>query len=264
VVADIQSFLSALLSELKARSAPPGLAQRRAKLEEYAVAKQEGYAVLAEMLERETELVNSARVARVCREIFDDDAVLVADGGNAAVWANMFHEVRAPHSMLSTYKFGMLGAGVAQVLAAKVAYPKRAAYCIIGDGAMGFHSQEVETAVRNDLPVIFLVLCDRQWGMVKVNQEITLDPQKTLTEGKLPDDQTINTDLGETRFDLLAESMGAMGERVSRNEDLEPAIRRCIESGRVCVIHVDVDPVMHKFAPHLADFKQMHLEPGGA
>jgi acetolactate synthase-1/2/3 large subunit len=158
----------------------------------------------------------------------------------------------------------MLGAGVAQTLAAKVAFPERAAYCIIGDGAMGFHSQEVETAVRNDLPVIFLVLCDRQWGMVKVNQEITLDPQKTLTEGKLPDDQTINTDLGETRFDLLAESMGALGERVSRNEDLEPAIRRCIESGRVCVIHVDVDPVMHKFAPHLADFKQMHLEPGGA
>jgi acetolactate synthase-1/2/3 large subunit len=264
VVADIQSFLSALLSELKARAASPNLAKRRAKLEEYGTAKREGHAVLAEMLERETEGVNSARVARVCRDIFDDDAVLVADGGNATVWANMFHEVRAPHSMLSTFKFGMLGAGVAQTLAAKVAFPKRAAYCIIGDGAMGFHSQEVETAVRNDLPVIFLVLCDRQWGMVKVNQEITLDPQKTLTEGKLPDEQTINTDLGETRFDLLAESMGALGERVSRNEDLEPAIRRCIESGRVCVIHVDVDPVMHKFAPHLADFKQMHLEPGGA
>jgi acetolactate synthase-1/2/3 large subunit len=264
VVADIRSFLSALLAELKAHSASAGLAQRRAKLAEYAVAKQQGHAALGEMLERETELVNSARVARVCRDLFDDDAVLVADGGNATVWANMFHEIRAPHSMLSTFKFGMLGAGVGQTLAAKVAFPERAVYCIIGDGAMGFHSQEIETAVRNDLPVIFLVLCDRQWGMVKVNQEITLDPQKTLTEGKLPDDQTINTDLGETRFDLLAESMGAVGERVSRNEDLEPAIRRCIESGRVCVIHVDVDPVMHKFAPHLADFKQMHLEPGGA
>jgi len=264
VVADVQSFLAALLQELKSRAAAPGLAARRAKLAEYAQARQEGLATLGEMLERETELVHSARVAKVCRAVFDDDAVLVADGGNATVWANMFHEVRVPHSMLSTYKFGMLGAGVAQTLAAKVAAPERAVYCIIGDGAMGFHSQEIETAVRNDLPVTFLVLCDRQWGMVKVNQEITLDPQKTLTEGKLPDDQTINTDLGETRFDLLAESMGAMGERVSRNEELEPAIRRCIESGRVCVIHVDVDPIVHKFAPHLADFKQMHLEPEGA
>jgi acetolactate synthase-1/2/3 large subunit len=157
----------------------------------------------------------------------------------------------------------MLGAGVGQALAAKVAFPERAVYCIIGDGAMGFHSQEIETAVRNDLPVIFLVLCDRQWGMVKVNQEIALDARRTLMEGGLPAEQTINTDLGETRFDLLAESMGALGERVSRNEDLEPALRRCLESGRVAVIHVDVDRVVHKFAPHLAEFKQMHLEPGG-
>ena len=263
VVADIKAFSSALLAELKGRAASPKLAGRQAKIQEYFSEREKGHAVLGEMLERETEFVHSARVPNICREVFDDDAVLVADGGNTSVWANMFHEVRAPHSMLSTYKFGMLGAGVGQTLAAKVAFPERDVYCIIGDGAMGFHSQEIETAVRNDLPVIFLVLCDRQWGMVKVNQEIALDPQKTLTEGELPAEQTINTDLGETRFDLLAESMGAVGERVSRNEELEPAIRRCRESGRVCVIHVDVDRVAHKFAPHLAEFKLMHAEPGG-
>lgn len=264
VVADIKDFSNALLCALKTRSASPKRAGRRAKLQEYRAERKKAQAVLAEMLERETELVHSARVPHICREVFGDDAILVADGGNTSVWANMFHEVRAPHTMLSTYKFGMLGAGVGQALAAKVAFPERDVYCIIGDGAMGFHSQEIETAVRNDLPVTFLVLCDRQWGMVKVNQEIAIDPQKTLTEGELPADQTINTDLGETRFDLLAESMGAIGERVSRNEDLETAIRRCMESGRVCVIHVDVDRVAHKFAPHLAEFKQMHSEPGSA
>ncbi len=42
--------------------------------------------------------------------------------------------------------------------------------CIIGDGAMGFHLQEIETAVRHDLPVVYLVLCDKQWGMVKFTQ----------------------------------------------------------------------------------------------
>jgi acetolactate synthase-1/2/3 large subunit len=263
VVADIKAFSIALLAELKGRGAPANGAARLAKLQSYGAEREKGLAALGEMLEQETELVHSARVPKICRDVFDEDAILVTDGGNTNVWANMFHEVHAPHSMLSTYKFGMLGAGVGQTLAAKVACPERDAYCIIGDGAMAFHAQEIETAVRNDLPVIFLVLCDRQWGMVKVNQEITLDPQKTLTEGELPADETINTDLGETRFDLLAESMGAIGERVSRNEDLESAIRRCLDSGRVCVIHIDVDRVKHKFAPHLAEFKQMHLEPAG-
>jgi len=171
--------------------------------------------------------------------------------------------VRAPHTLLSTYKFGMLGAGVAQALAAKVACPTRQVYCIIGDGAMGFHPQEVETAVRNGLAPIFLVLCDKQWGMVKVNQEFAIDPRRTLTEGGLRPEENINTDLGEIRFDLLARSMGAHGERVSTYPELAPALRRCLESGRCAVIHVDVDPVAHKFAPNLAVFKEMHAEPAG-
>jgi acetolactate synthase-1/2/3 large subunit len=214
------------------------------------------------MLVAETADVHSARVAHTCRQLFADDAVMVADGGNTAVWANMFHEVRRPHTMLATYKFGMLGAGIGQALGAKVARPGSAVYCIIGDGAMAFHSQEIETAVRNDLPVVFLVLCDRAWGMVKVNQEFALDPDTLLTEGGLPPERTINTDLGEIRFDLLAEAMGAYGERVTNNAGLEPAIRRAMASGRPAVLHIDVDKVAHKFAPNLPSFKEMHLEPG--
>jgi acetolactate synthase-1/2/3 large subunit len=263
VVADARVFLSLLLAELKERGETAHKAAREARLADYAAAKQAARAELDKLLAVETELVHSSRVAVACREVFDDDAIMVADGGNTAIWANLFHEVRAPHSLLSTYKFGMLGAGVAQALAAKVACPERQVYCIIGDGAMGFHPQELETAIRNDIAVTFLVLCDKQWGMVKVNQEFALDPRRTLTEGGLRPDETINTDLGEIRFDLLAESMGAHGERVQKFAELVPALGRCLAAGRCSVIHVDVDPVAHKFAPNLATFKEMHAEPAG-
>jgi acetolactate synthase-1/2/3 large subunit len=263
VPADVKVFLGALLAELKERSASPHLARREAQLDAYLEARRADRKTLDERLEQETQLVHSSQVATVCREVFDDDAILVIDGGNTAIWANLYHEVRAPHTLLSTYKFGMLGAGVAQTLAARVAQPDRPVYCIIGDGAMGFHPQEIETAVRNDLPVVFLVLCDKQWGMVKVNQEFALDPEKTLREGGIDPARTINTDLGEIRFDLLAESMGAHGERVSRASELRPALERSLASGRCAVIHVDVDPVAHKFAPNLVAFKEMHAEPAG-
>jgi acetolactate synthase-1/2/3 large subunit len=263
IAADVKVFLELLLAELKERGESPHRAAREAKLSEYAEEKRAARRVLDEMLTKETELVHSSRVASICREVFDDDAILVADGGNAAIWANLYHEIRAPHSLLSTYKFGMLGAGVAQTLAARVACPDRQVYCIIGDGAMGFHPQEIETAVRNNLAVVFLVLCDRQWGMVKVNQEFAIDPKRTLTEGGLGPGETINTDLGEIRFDRLAESMGAHGERVRESGELRPALERSLASGRCAVIHVDVDPVAHKFAPNLATFKEMHAEPQG-
>jgi acetolactate synthase-1/2/3 large subunit len=99
--------------------------------------------------------------------------------------------------------------------------------------------------------------------MVKVNQEFAIDPKRTLTEGGLGPGETINTDLGEIRFDRLAESMGAHGERVRESGELRPALERSLASGRCAVIHVDVDPVAHKFAPNLATFKEMHAEPQG-
>ena len=203
-----------------------------------------------------------AHVAHTCRDVFDDDATIVIDGGNTAIWANFFHEVRVPGTVLGTPKMGMLGAGVSQALGAQVARPGKQVFCIIGDGAMGFHPQEVETAIRNDLPVIFLVLCDKQWGMVKMNQQFALRPVKTLIKKSLGPDETINADLGEIEFDQLARAMGAHGERVADAKGLRGAIERSLASKKCAVIHVDVDPVKHMWAPNLKTFKDMHGEPG--
>jgi acetolactate synthase-1/2/3 large subunit len=263
VLADAQEFLAALGAALDRRDLTAGRAERAARIADYAARRDDARAALDAAHEARDAPMHSSHVASVCREVFDDDALLVVDGGNAAIWANLYHEVRAPHSMCSTYKFGMLGAGIAQALGAQVAFPDRQVYCITGDGAMGFHPQEIETAVRNDLPIVVLVMCDRQWGMVKVNQEFTIDPDRTLLEGGLPDEAHINTDLGEIRFDLLAQSMGAHGERVGAPDDLAPALERCLAAKRCAVVHVDVDPRAHKFAPNLVTFKDMHQEPAG-
>ena len=263
IVADVGAFLEALLAELKGREASPHLATRKAKLDEFAATKK----ALRDFLRGaptalDAEPLHTAHVPLLCREFFDDDAVLVIDGGNTAVWTNLYHENRVPGSLLSTFKLGMLGAGIGQALGAQIAHPERQVYCILGDGAMGFHPQELETAVRNELPIIFLVLCDKAWGMVKFGQSMALDSEQMNEKRSLPPDQTLNTDFGEIRFDKLAESMGAHGERVSRACDLEPALERCVASGRPAVIHVDVDPVAHLWAPGVDVFKAMHLEPG--
>jgi acetolactate synthase-1/2/3 large subunit len=263
VLADAGVFLDALLGELAARDLSGRRAEREARLAARATQVRGVRAFLRGLAtEPERAPMHSAFVPLVCREVFDDDAILVIDGGNTAVWTNLFHENRVPGSLLSTFKFGMLGAGVGQALGAKAACPQRQVYCILGDGAMGFHPQEIETAVRARLPVVFLVLCDRQWGMVKFSQSMALDPATMQEQRSLPPERTLNTDFEEIRFDLLAQSMGAHGERVGRAVDLRPALERCLASGRPAVVHVDVDPVAHMWAPGLDVFKAMHLEPG--
>ena len=64
--------------------------------------------------------MHSAHVPHVCREFFAGDDILVVDGGNAAVWTSFYHSSRQPNTVLSTFKFGMLGAGVSQAIGAKV------------------------------------------------------------------------------------------------------------------------------------------------
>jgi len=263
VLADAKVFLARLAGRLEARAGAMRLEPRRARVKKYGEARRAERAELDKRLQDRAVPMNPAHVAHACQQAFGDGAVLVADGGNAAIWALFYHQARVPNTLLSTFKFGMLGAGVAQALGAAVARPERPVCCIIGDGAMGFHPQEIETAIRNGLRVVYLVLCDRQWGMVKMNQQFMLRPLKTLIMKSLGPEETIKADLGEIAFDKLAESMGAHGERVSDPAGLGPALERSLAAGRCAVIHVDVDPVKHMWAPGLLHFKKMHEEPAG-
>ncbi|MCP4441051.1 MAG: thiamine pyrophosphate-binding protein [Aureispira sp.] len=263
IIADVKEFLNQLAVELEKLKGSIDLNTRKKHLDKYLSEKDKSQKKLDSKLTDLATPMITCHVGKKCQEAFEDDAIVILDGGNSAVWGNFYHSCKVPGSMLSTPKMGMLGAGVSQTLGAAAAAPNRQVYCIIGDGAMGFHMQEVETAVRNNLNVIYLVCCDKQWGMVKMTQQFALKPLKTLIKKSLSEEETINADLGEIAFDKLGESMGAYGERVADSSELSAAIKRCQAQKRCSVIHVDVDPVKHMWAPALMHFKKMHQEPKG-
>jgi acetolactate synthase-1/2/3 large subunit len=261
IQADARRFLELLGDALAQRQGEMKLEARRARVAGYAQAMHEDRAGWDKALADAAIPMHPAHIATVCGEVFPKDSVLVADGGNATIWAMFHHRADVPGRLLSTFKLGMLGAGRAQAVGAAVALPGRPVCCITGDGAFGFHPQEVETAVRNKAQVIYIVLCDKQWGMVKINQHFMLRPFKTMLFKHLGPQECIKTDLGEIAFDKMGESMGAWGERVSDPRELKPALQRALASGRCAVVHVDVDPVKHMWAPGLMHFKKMHEEP---
>lgn len=262
ILADARTFLDALARELRTTPLVPArLKANRARAAKLAETRVGIRAQLDVALENRAVPMHSSHAPSACRRLFGDDAVFVFDGGNTAVWANFFSEINCPDKLLSTFKFGMLGAGVAQALGAQVAQPSSRVVCIIGDGAMGFHIQELETARRHGLPVIYVVLCDKQWGMVKLTQSIGLGALRSVMGAG--QQGTINADFEEIAFDKVAEAMGCHGERVSDPTLLEAALQRATASGKPAVVHVDVDPSMHLFAPGLQEFKGMHQEPSG-
>lgn len=263
VVADVRTFLAQLADALQARKERMPLPQRQARNAGYAQAMRRERADWDKALADMASPMHPAHIGAACGKVFPEGSVLVADGGNATIWAMFHHRALVPNRIVSTFKFGMLGAGMSQAVAAAIALPGQPVCCIIGDGAFGFHPQEVETAVRNQAQVIYIVLSDRQWGMVKMNQQFMLRPIKTLLFKHLGPEETIKADLGEIEFDALARSMGAHGERVRDPRELQSALERALASGKCAVVHVDVDPVKHMWAPGLMHFKKMHEEPKG-
>ncbi len=262
ILADANELLVALARELGRRGANPSMKKAREHyVGELEKLKASARVELDVALENDSTPMHPAHVPATVSRLMNDSDVLVVDGGNTAVWTQFFHQVTAPGTLLGTFKLGMLGAGIGQALGAQVACPNRRVVCILGDGAMGFHMQEIETAVRHRLPVTFVVLCDRQWGMVKLTQQFGIGGMRE-TLG-VEDQGTINTDFEETRFDQIATAMGAEGSRVSSPSELEATLAKALNSNRPAIVHVDVDPMLHLWAPGLQTFKDMHQEPAG-
>jgi acetolactate synthase I/II/III large subunit len=268
VLADAGLALDALTEAIDRFPTAHG-ADRRAWLDDLQQARAASRAKLAKRLRKRTDGgVNPGHVPRTCQAVMPDDTVWVFDGGNTAVWSHFFHEVRVAGSLLSTFKMGHLGAGVPQGIGAKAAAPDRTVCVLTGDGAFGMQPQEIETAVRLGLPIVVVVLADRQWGMVKMSQQIAVAPLKTVArklmlDEPLPEGATVYADLAEIDYAAMARSMGAHGERVATTDELRPALERSLASGGPAVVQVDVDRDEHLWAPGLRSFKKMHEEPEG-
>ncbi|MEN8114238.1 MAG: thiamine pyrophosphate-binding protein [Actinomycetota bacterium] len=262
IIGHVGLFLEALAEALADRPGPT--AERKATVRELQASRDEKATKITDKhLSGPTNPMGTAHVPTIARRIFDDNTIFIADGGNTAVFGAFFWQVREPGTTLGTPHFGHLGAGVGQTLGACEAFPDRQVCCIIGDGAFGMHPQEIETAVRNGYKPVFIVISDRQWGMVKMSQSVARRPVKMIVKKQLDPDETTGTDLGEIAYDQLARAMGAHGERVSNAAQLPAAIERSLASGTCAVIHVDVDPTKNLWAPGLLHFKKMHEEPEG-
>ena len=91
------------------------------------------------------------------------------------------------------------------------------------------NAQEIETSVRENLPVIVVVYNDCSYGALRVFQENVYGGRQ------------IGSDYGQTDLVKLAEAYGARGESVERPDDLEPALMRAAASGVTSVIDVRID-----------------------
>jgi acetolactate synthase-1/2/3 large subunit len=174
----------------------------------------------------------TGQILAVCNDVFDESAIFVMDGGNTTLWNIHYHVARSQRSVIYSMNYGHLGTGLPYAIGAKLAFPDRHVFCVTGDSAFGFNIQELETAVRNALPVIIIVAVDGAYGMEKSAQ--------LRQFGR--DAAWFGHDHSPVRYDQVGVAMGCHGEYVETGDAVRPALERAIASGKPAVIHAVVDP----------------------
>ena len=154
--------------------------------------------------------LNPLRLLRDLDAFLEEDALLVADGGDFVGTASYIVRARSPFGWLDPGVFGTLGVGGGFALGAKVARPESEVWILYGDGSVAYSLMEFDTFVRHGIPVIALVGNDASWAQIARDQIAVLG-----------DD--VGTVLASTDYHFAAEALGGKGLSIDHPDEIAPA-----------------------------------------
>ncbi len=168
------------------------------------------------------------RIVSQIREILPENGIVALDNGVYKIWFARNYMCYQPNTLLLDNALATMGAGLPSAMAAKLIYPNRKVIAVCGDGGFMMNSQELETAVREKLDVIVIILNDNAYGMIKWKQEgMGFD--------------NFGLDYQNPDFVKYAESYGAHGHRITSDADFTETLKKCLETDGVHLIDCPVD-----------------------
>ena len=170
------------------------------------------------------------RVYRELRAVLPRNAIVTIDAGAAASHAYNQLDFYEPQTFITPGDLGSVGAGFPSALGAKLARPDRPVVCLCGDGGFLMTSQDLETAVREGIAVVTVVMTNNCWGSEKAYQKYFFN------------ERYVGSDFGNPRFDEYARLFGAQGLRVEKPEELRPALEKALAAAVPTVLEIPVDP----------------------
>lgn len=189
----------------------------------------------ADILERYQKLTNDPsfplkpqRIVHDVRSVMGREDIVTLDNGIYKLWFSRQYPTYTPNSLLLDNTLATMGAGLPSALAAKLVHKDKKVLAVVGDGGFMMNSQELITAVKENLPVVVLILNDNAYGFIEWKQK---------NQG-LPD---FAMKLNNPDFVKYAESYGALGLRVTQANELVPMLKQAFASGRPTVVECPID-----------------------
>ena len=225
VAGSAASFIKGL-AERAATSRTPGL---RKSWVDVAHARADFEAELNGVLKPEAVPIQSQWVAHVIRKVLPKNGICVVDAGNGGKHVRSYFKSYEPFTFMCIDDWASVGGSFPIALGAKLACPERPVISASGDMGIMCNIGELETAVRENIPVVHVIFNDEGLGNERAFQNEHFGGRFFAVDYKNPD------------FGALAKVFGAYGERVTKPGDLEGAIQRALASGKPALIDVMID-----------------------
>ena len=219
IQADIGRTLDALARSTTRRFEPTESGERIRRL-------------LAEELERgkadDSFPLKPQRIVTDTRAALSRSDIVLADTGAVKMWMARLYPTYEPNTCLVSNGLSTMAFALPGAIGAKLASPDSRVLAAVGDGAFLMNSQEIETALRERVPLTVLIWQDDAYGLIKWKMDLELG-------------HDVSVGFSNPDFVAYAESFGARGYRVSSAGDLLPQLTEALASDTVSVIACPVD-----------------------
>lgn len=201
-------------------------------------AKEKKFAKFQALAESEDKPIKPERVVAEATRALDPDAIVVADAGTPCPYFSAYYPVRkAGRYFFSNRAHGALGYSLPAAIGAHLARPQVKSVAVMGDGSFGFACGELETAVRYNLPVTFVVISNASYGWIKAGQRSSYHQRY------------FGVDFATTDHAAVAAAFGLRSWRITETSELGRALREALDHDGPTLVDIVCQPLHEAKAP---------------
>ncbi|MBZ4681471.1 biosynthetic-type acetolactate synthase large subunit [Thermodesulfobacterium sp.] len=164
-------------------------------------------------------------------ELTKGEAIIATEVGQNQMWTALFYKFKHPRSLITSGGLGTMGFGFPAAIGAQIGNPDKLVIDIAGDGSIQMNIQELATAVEQRLPIKIIILNNGFLGMVRQWQELFYGKRYSAVKFQVIPD-----------FVKLAEAYGAVGMRITRPEEVEPALKKVLQTNSLVILDIHIAP----------------------
>lgn len=217
LIGDITESLNNLSELCQSKNENKALILRETLLEEY-----------FKYIDDKSFPIKPQKVISDIRKVMGESDIVISDVGAHKMWLSRMYPCFEPNTCIISNGFASMGIALPGAIAAKWKYPEKKVLAVSGDGGFMMNCQELETAVRENIPIVNLIFNDSAYGLIKWKQ-MNKFKRPAYIDFKNPD------------FVKFAESFGAKGYRVESSDDLINILNEAFSQNKPAVIDCPVD-----------------------